>query len=74
MLESFGHALIVELLKSGWKVTVVASAVLSGKSTQITQLVDLARTHEGVTLESSLDGDQAIHSAGLMIGDYSGTS
>lgn len=75
LLESFGHALIVELLKSGWKVTVRPHPLFFlEKSTQITQLVDLARTHEGVTLESSLDGDQAIHSAGLMIGDYSGTS
>lgn len=75
LLEKCGLDLASALLKADWKVTIRPHPLFFlEKSPFIHHLLEMAKGREGLALESSLGGDDALLAAGVMIGDYSGTS
>lgn len=75
LLEKCGLDLAAGLLNAGWRVTIRPHPLFFlERSHLIGQILDEAKVRTGLTMESSLDGDDALHTASVMIGDYSGTS
>lgn len=75
LLDRCGIALIQKLSALGKKVTIRPHPLFFLENPPIlNELVMLAESLPHVNIENSLSGDGAILDAGIMIGDYSGTS
>lgn len=75
LLEACGVELVSVLLNDGWKVTVRPHPIFFIENSPILKIFfELESIHDNLKIESSLDGDTAIHSATVMVGDYSGAS
>jgi hypothetical protein len=75
LLEVCGIRLVKLLLSKGWKVTVRPHPIFFLENSSILKSFwQLESIHDNLKIESSLDGDGAINTATVMIGDYSGAS
>ncbi len=75
LLEVCGIELVLALLNEGWKVTVRPHPIFFLENAPILKsFFQLESSYENLKIESSLDGDGGIHSASVMVGDYSGAS
>ncbi len=75
LLEACGIELISALLNDSWKVTVRPHPIFFLENAPILKsLFQLESSCKNLKIESSLDGDGGIHSASVMVGDYSGAS